>query len=82
MNNGLTERLLTRYEEAVVIGSRAMELRSGDPPRIKLDLNIYNSVNDVARLEFEQGKLDYKIVRKLPTGEEDIIPLQAMRHCK
>lgn len=77
-----TEPVLTRYEEATVIGLRATRLAAGDPPRIPLNRAKYYSVNDVARLEYEAGVLDYMIDRRLPNGQTDTWRVTEMRPAK
>lgn len=80
MDHSLTDHVITRYEEACVIGRRAEDLKK-DVPRVILSPGRYYSPNDIARMEYEQGKLvDYNVVRRLPNGQLDIIPVQELRH--
>ena len=60
----------TKYEQARIIGTRALELSMGAPFMIKLDdeelkkLN-YNTI-EIAKLEFRQGLIPITVKRPMP----------------
>ncbi len=60
----------TKYEQARIIGARALQISMGAPFMIKLtdeDLKKigYNPL-EVAKLEFKQGLIPIKIKREMP----------------
>ena len=61
---------LTKYEEARIIGARALQLASGAPPLIDVDklrksLAVsYISAVDLAKHEFQAGIIPMHVVRK------------------
>ncbi len=65
---------LTKYETARIIGSRATQIAQGAPLLLKLsksdlaELN-FNPVN-IAKKEFEEGKIPLTVERPLPDKKE------------
>ncbi len=61
---------LTKYEQARLIGARALQLAMGAPPLTDLDKvkkqlgNKYLSPVDLAEIEFEQNVIPMQVVRK------------------
>ncbi len=60
----------TKYEKARIIGARALQLSMGAPiaveiPKKKLEEIKYNPV-EIAKLEFEAGKIPIEIQRPMP----------------
>ncbi len=61
---------LTKYEEARIVGARALQLASGAPPLIDVEklrksLNAsYLSAVELAKSEFESGLIPMHVVRK------------------
>lgn len=78
----LTHPVLNRYEEARIIGLRATQIAHGDPPQVDLDPNRYYSVNDVARMEYQQGRLQFELTRTFPDGRTETYAVGAMRPAK
>jgi len=62
-----TSQFMTRYEYARLIGERAKELKTGDPPRV--DPNGSYNVFEIATRELRERVSPWRIERKLPTGE-------------
>ena len=65
-----TELELTKYEQARIIGARALQLASGAPPlvdvekvRKALGVNYFSAV-DLAKYEFKAGAVPMHVVRK------------------
>ncbi len=60
----------TKYEKARMIGSRALQLSLGAPSTIKLSEKELEDIRynplEIAKKEFEQGKIPLKITRPLP----------------
>lgn len=69
-----TKKKYSRYEEARIIGSRALQISMGAPFLVKLkekelkELN-YNPI-EIAKLEFEKNAIPITVKRPLPTPEE------------
>ncbi|PLW80365.1 DNA-directed RNA polymerase subunit K [Candidatus Woesearchaeota archaeon] len=60
----------TKYEKARMIGSRALQISMGAPLALKfkteeLEAMNYNPV-EIAKKEFEAGKIPLKVLRDLP----------------
>ena len=60
----------TKYEEARIIGARALQISMGAPLLIKLEKKEFESVNyspiEIAKVEFTKGVLPITIKRPLP----------------
>lgn len=54
---------LTKYEEARVMGARALQLAMGAPPLVKVPEGLLNPVR-LARLEFDKGVVPLQVVRE------------------
>jgi DNA-directed RNA polymerase subunit K/omega len=57
---------LTKYEKARVIGTRAVLLGRGSPPMI--DIGNMTDIIAIATAEFEQNKIPFTLVRRMPNG--------------
>jgi len=64
------EEYLSRFEIARLIGLRAIQIAQGSPILVKLSEEDLKRLNydpiKIAELEFKEGKLPLKIVRKIP----------------
>ncbi|OVE74565.1 hypothetical protein BVX95_01930 [archaeon D22] len=61
----------TKYEKARMIGSRALQISMGAPlfvelSEAELEKLKFNPI-EIAKVEFEQGKIPMKILRSLPS---------------
>lgn len=70
MNLEIPEGEFTKYEKARMIGSRALQISMGAPLLIDVDEKMlkelkYNPV-EIAKLEFEQGKIPMSVRRPHP----------------
>ncbi len=70
ISNRLKDDEFTVYEKARIIGSRALQISQGAKPAVKLtkkqleDIG-YNPV-ELAKLEFESGKIPISVRRSMP----------------
>lgn len=58
--------ILTKYERARIIGTRALQLSNGAEPMVKID--GITDVMDIAKKELMLYKLPFIIRRKFPDG--------------
>lgn len=65
--------MLTKYEKARVIGTRANILGRGAPPVI--DIGDMTDIIQIATAEFEQNKIPFVLVRTFPNGTKQKIIL-------
>jgi len=65
----------TKYEQARILGSRALQIGMGAPFLVKLseeDLkNIKYNPIEIAKLEFEKGIIPITVKRPLPKGPNE-----------
>ena len=65
----------TSYEKARMIGSRALQIAQGAKPLIKLTKKRIEELQfnpiEIAKLEFEAGKVPLSIKRELPNEEHN-----------
>ena len=66
--------VLTRFEQARVMGARALQLSQGAPPFIEIPKNARTSL-DIAMEELEQRIIPIVIKRVLPNGDYQNIPI-------
>jgi DNA-directed RNA polymerase subunit K/omega len=63
----VTKQEFTKYEIATLIGTRALQLAQGAPPKIKLTAKELEKIRfnpvEIAKLEFEQDAIPLEIVR-------------------
>lgn len=69
---------LNKYEYAEAIGQRALEIANGSPVTVKCDTNL--PANEIAILEFKNGKSPIKIVREFPDGHREIWNINEMKY--
>jgi DNA-directed RNA polymerase I, II, and III subunit RPABC2 len=60
------EYILTKYEKARILGTRALQLSNGALPMVRID--GLTDVMEVAKKELREYKLPYIIRRKFPDG--------------
>lgn len=60
------EYILTKYEKARILGTRALQLSNGAQPMVKVD--GITDVMDIAKKELMEYKLPFIIRRKYPDG--------------
>ena len=65
---------LTSFERARIIGVRALQIAMG-APTLLAEVSEKDTPVDIAARELETGALPLIIVRRLPNGEEQLIPL-------
>ena len=64
--------MLTRFEEARIIGARSLQLSQGAPVLIKVPKGI-SRVNDIVKRELSEGVLPISVIRKMPGGETVVV---------
>lgn len=69
--------MITKYEKARIIGTRAVQISMNAPPMIDTKGEI-DSLK-IAEMEFEQNKIPFKIVRTLPNGKKNILTLDILK---
>lgn len=67
---------LTKYERAIVLGTRALQLSNGTQPMVKVDGII--DVMDIAKKELSEYKLPFIVRRKFPDGSHIDIKVSDM----
>jgi DNA-directed RNA polymerase I, II, and III subunit RPABC2 len=70
-----TMPVLTKYEKARLIGSRAEQINRGAAPSIPVDENIIDG-RIIAMMEFEKKAIPFIIARPLPSGAVEYWKLQ------
>ncbi|MGC9071176.1 MAG: DNA-directed RNA polymerase subunit K [Acidilobus sp.] len=71
--------LLTKYERAKIIGLRALQLDYGAFPMVDVEaLGIKKDPLDIARYELDHGLLPLSIVRHMPAGRTQVIPIRLL----
>lgn len=75
--------VLTRYEKSRIIGARAIQIAMGAPIILNITEGKLDAIK-VAEEELNAGILPIMILRRLPSGESQSIPLKtlikAMKH--
>jgi DNA-directed RNA polymerase I, II, and III subunit RPABC2 len=64
--------MLTRFEEARIIGARSLQLSQGAPVLIKVPKGM-SRVNDIVKRELSEGVLPISVVRYMPGGEMIVV---------
>ena len=65
---------LTRYEKARIIAARALQLDLGAIPLIDVSKLPKDPV-EIAKEELRSGVLPFTLIRRLPNGNEEMIPV-------
>ena len=68
---------LTRFEKARVIAARALQLSLGALPLISRE-NLPKDPIDIAKEELRAGVLPITLIRRKPSGEEELIPVNKL----
>ncbi len=66
---------LTKFEKARIIGARALQLAMGARPLIDVSKLSTKDFVYIAREELIRGVLPFTIVRRLPNGTRELIPV-------
>ena len=66
---------LTRFEKARIVGARALQLALGARPLIDVSKLPSKDFIYIAREELRRGVLPFTIVRRLPSGARELIPV-------
>ncbi|MCS7099772.1 MAG: DNA-directed RNA polymerase subunit K [Sulfolobales archaeon] len=66
---------LTKFEKARVIGARALQLAMGARPLIDVSKLPSKDFVFIARQELLRGVLPFTIVRRLPNGLRELVPV-------
>jgi len=69
---------LTRFERAVIIGVRALQLSIGAPPLIDITKLERKEPLLIAKEELERGLLPITVKRRTQSGREALIPLECL----
>lgn len=67
----LTRPVLTRYERASIIGMRMEQLQRGARPFVDIADKAGMDIRNIAVQEFDERKLPFIVVRKLPDGRKE-----------
>ena len=66
MKTKMVKEKLNKFERTRILSARALEIAKGAKPKIKV--NLKNKLNrdfvEIARQEYEKGKLDLEIYKK------------------
>lgn len=66
---------LTKFEKARIVGARALQLALGAKPLIDVSKLPTIDFIYIAREELRRGILPFTIVRRLPNGTKELIPV-------
>ncbi len=69
---------LTRFEKARIIGARALQLAMGARPLIDVSKMPVKDFVHIAGEELARGVLPFTIVRRLPSGVRELIPVSLL----
>ena len=69
---------MTRFERAVIIGVRALQLSIGAPPLIDITKLERKEPLLIAKEELERGLLPITVKRRTQSGREALIPLECL----
>jgi DNA-directed RNA polymerase I, II, and III subunit RPABC2 len=77
-NHSRTIPWMTRFEQARVIGTRAVQLSNGAPPQIELPDGLIDSMK-IAELELQNNQIPFIIRRPLPDGTSEYWPVNELQ---
>ena len=66
---------ITRYERARIIGARALQISFGASPFTEIPTNLTDPM-DIAAFELQEKTLPITIIRKLPNGLSQLVPVK------
>lgn len=75
-NDKITKKVLFKYERVRILGIRAKQIANGAPPMIKNFKGL--SPKEIAYEELKMKILPFNIIRKLPSGEEEIFSVNEL----
>ena len=76
----LTIRYLTKYERARLLGTRALQISLNAPILVDIDDTQKDlTASDIAKMEFDQGKIPLQVVRTLPNGVIEVLSLSDLK---
>ena len=68
--------VITKYEKARIIGTRAIQISMDAPPTI--DTKGETNSLKIAEMEYEQRKIPFSIIRNFPNGTTETIKFQEL----
>jgi len=68
---------LTRYEKARIVAARALQLSLGAMPLIDIK-GLPKDPVEIAKEELKRGVLPITVVRRLPSGEVELLPVSKL----
>lgn len=68
---------LTRYEKARIVAARALQLSLGAVPLINVR-DLQRNPVVISMEELKRGLLPITVVRRLPTGETELVPVNKL----
>jgi DNA-directed RNA polymerase subunit K/omega len=74
MTSPIIRSILSKYEEAKIIGLRMEQLARNAPPTVPIGTET--DIKKIAYMELEAGKLPFKIVRTQPDGKKVIVQVK------
>jgi DNA-directed RNA polymerase subunit K/omega len=66
----VTDAMLTQYEYSALLSTRARQIATGSPIKVKWN-NPFNPI-EIAKLEIEQRVVPLTIIRKIPDSNESL----------
>ncbi|ABU81335.1 DNA-directed RNA polymerase subunit K [Ignicoccus hospitalis] len=69
---------LTKFERAVIVGVRALQLSIGAPPLIDISKLPKRDALIIAREELRRGLLPITVKRRTQSGKEVLVPLDCL----
>lgn len=70
--------VITKYEKARIIGTRAIQISMNAPPTI--DPKGETDSLKIAEMEYEQKKIPFSIIRNFPNGSTETIKFQDLQN--
>jgi DNA-directed RNA polymerases I, II, and III subunit RPABC2 len=70
-----TDRLMTKYEKARILGLRALQISLGSPVLVEVPPGMTDNLR-IAELELQQRKIPMKIKRPLADGSFEYIDIE------
>lgn len=66
----ITDAMLTQYEYSALLSTRAKQIATGSPIKVKWNTS-FNPI-EIAKLEIEQRVVPLTIIRKIPDSDEPL----------
>lgn len=77
MESKKTSPYRTKYEESRILGIRALQISANDAPLVEVG-ELTNSL-DIAQKELKENKIALAVIRKLPNGSQETIPVKDLK---